>query len=220
MSETPIRSRILAEARDLFAAEGAAAVTMRGIAARVGVTPMALYRYFASREELLAALVEQGHATFLGYLSRALSERTPAARLAAAGAQYLRFALDHPQSYAVMFMERDVPVGRAAAARDEVATFRFLVDRIRDCAAAGELEVRDAEEAALLVWGHVHGLTSLFLAGKLEIERAAFEVLYARSIEALLHGLAAPEGKRGTRSNAVRPARRSRRAPVARARGG
>jgi len=220
MGEQPIRSRILDEARDLFAAEGAAAVTMRGIAARVGVTPMALYRYFASREDLLAALVEQGHATFLRYLNRALSERTPGARLAAAGAQYLRFALDHPQSYAVMFMERAVPVGRTPVARNDVATFRFLVDRIRDCAAAGELEVRDAEEAALLVWGHVHGLTSLFLAGKLEIERGAFEALYARSIEALLRGLAAPEAKRGGRSSAARPVRRSRRASVGRARGG
>ena len=54
MSEAPIRSRILDEARELFVAQGAAAVTMRGVAARVGVTPMALYRYFASREELLA----------------------------------------------------------------------------------------------------------------------------------------------------------------------
>lgn len=219
MGEPPIRSRILEEARDLFAAEGAAAVTMRGIAARVGVTPMALYRYFASREDLLAALVEQGHATFLRYLNRALSERTPGARLAAAGAQYLRFALDHPQSYAVMFMERAVPVGSAAAARDEVATFRFLVDRIRDCAAAGELAVGDAEEAALLVWGHVHGLTSLYLAGKLAIERAAFEALYARSVDALLRGLAAPAGKRTARGVATRPARRSRRASVAGARG-
>ncbi len=128
MSEPPIRSRILDQARDLFVAQGAAAVTMRGVAARVGVTPMALYRYFASREELLAALVAQGHATFLRYLSRALHEATPLARLAAAGEQYLRFGLEHPQSYAVMFMERDVPVGPAGEARDQVATFRFLVD--------------------------------------------------------------------------------------------
>lgn len=190
MSEAPIRSRILDQARELFVAQGAAAVTMRGVAARVGVTPMALYRYFASREELLAALVAQGHATFLRYLNRALHEDTPRDRLDAAGEQYLRFALEHPQSYAVMFMERDVPVGRAAEAGEGVATFRFLVDRIRDCAAAGVLQVADAEDAALVVWAHVHGLVSLFLAGKLELAEREFTELYRRSIDALLRGLA------------------------------
>lgn len=212
MSEAPIRSRILEEARDLFVAQGATAVTMRGVAARVGVTPMALYRYFASREELLAALVTQGHATFFRYLSRALHEGTPLARLAAAGEQYLRFALEHPQSYAVMFMERGVPAGPSGGANEEVATFRFLVDRIRDGAAAGDLRVDDAEEAALVVWAHVHGLVSLFLAGKLQLGEAEFADLYRRSVDTLLHGFAAspaPSRRRAPRRGraAVRAAR-------------
>ena len=190
MAETPIRSRILDEARDLFVAQGAAAVTMRGVAARVGVTPMALYRYFPSREDLLGALVEQGHATFLGYLNRALREDTPLDRLAVAGEQYLRFALEHPQSYAVMFMEREVPAGRAGEASEGAATFRFLVDRIRDCSAAGALRVADAEEAALVVWAHVHGLVSLCLARKLKLAEREFADLYRRSIDALLRGFA------------------------------
>jgi len=215
MTEPATRSRILAEARDLFVAQGAAAVTMRGVAARVGVTPMALYRYFPSREELLAALVEQGHATFLRYLNRALSEPTPVARLAAAGEQYLRFALEHPQSYAVMFMSRDVPLRDGAQGRDEVATFRFLVDRIRDCAAPDVLAVADAEEAALMVWAHVHGLTSLFLAGKLEVGRPAFEALYRRSVATLLRGLGV-DGS-GTATTAGKPRAGAR--PAGRARG-
>lgn len=193
MAEAPIRSRILDEARELFVAQGAAAVTMRGVAARVGVTPMALYRYFGSREELLAALVEQGHATFLRYLNRALHEDTPLGRLAAAGEQYLRFALEHPQSYAVMFMERDVPAGRGGEPGEGVATFRFLVDRMRDCAAADVLQVADAEEAALVVWAHVHGLVSLHLAGKLKLAEREFADLYRRSIDALLRGFATGE---------------------------
>lgn len=211
MSEAPIRGRILDEARELFVAQGAAAVTMRGVAARVGVTPMALYRYFDSREALLAALVEQGHATFLRYLNRALHEDTPLGRLAAAGEQYLRFALDHPQSYAVMFMERDVPVGRSAEAGEGVATFRFLVDRIRDCVAAGELQVADAEDAALVVWAHVHGLVSLHLAGKLKLAEREFAALYRRSIDALLRGFASGERLAARQSAAASRPRAARR---------
>jgi AcrR family transcriptional regulator len=192
------RERILAEARDLFLAHGAGGVTMRGLAARIGVTPMALYRHFDNRDALLAAVVAHGHDTFLRYLNRALAEPTPAARLAAAGRQYLAFALDHPRNYAVMFMEHVPEVDRRAMPQPwgDAATFRFLVDRIRDCAAAGVLRADDAEDVALTVWAHVHGLVSLFLAGKLPVERAAFESIYTRSTAALLRAFApaAPAG--------------------------
>lgn len=182
MPTTPLRQHILDAARDLFVERGGSAVTMRGVAARVGVTPMALYRHFASREALLAELVTQGHDAFLGYLNRALAEPTAAGRLVASSRQYLAFALEHPQTYAVMFMEpADAPAAGDQRWRD-LATFRFLVDRIRDAAAEGALVVDDPEEAALLVWAQVHGLVSLYLAGKLAMERAAFARVYVAAI--------------------------------------
>lgn len=192
MPESPGRERILAAARDLFLERGAGGVTMRGLAARIGVTPMALYRHFDNRDDLLAAIVAHGHATFLRYLNRALAEPTAAARLFAAGDQYLAFALDHPRSYAIMFMEHAESGAspRRSQAWEDAATFRFLVDRIRDCAADGALRVDDAEDAALTVWAHVHGLVSLFLAGKLPVERSAFVAIYHRSVAQLLRGFA------------------------------
>lgn len=189
MAATLGRDRILAEARDLFLEHGAGGVTMRGVAARIGVTPMALYRHFDNRDELLTAIVAHGHETFLRYLNRSLAEPTPAARLRAAGRQYLAFALDHPRSYAVMFMEHAAPSpkrGARSQAWEDAATFRFLVDRIRDCTAAGVLQADDPEAVALTVWAHVHGLVSLFLAGRLPLERRAFTAIYQRSIDTLL----------------------------------
>jgi AcrR family transcriptional regulator len=182
------RERILAEARDLFLESGAGGVTMRGVAARIGVTPMALYRHFDNRDELMAAIVAHGHATFLGYLNRALAEPTAAARLRGAGDQYLAFALGHPRSYAMMFMEHVAPKAgrRSAQSWEDAATFRFLVDRIGECAAAGALRIDDAEDVALTVWAHVHGLVSLYLAGRLPVDRRAFAKIYRRSIDAVL----------------------------------
>lgn len=182
------RERILAEASDLFLAHGVGGVTMRGLATRMKVTPMALYRHFGSREELLTAIVTEGHATFLRYLNRSLGAKTPAGRLLSAGEQYLAFGLEHPRSYAVMFMEH-VPencVKKGAEDWVDAATFRFLVDRIRECAAAGALDAADPERVALTIWAHVHGLVSLFLAGKLPMERAEFETVYLQSIVAVL----------------------------------
>jgi AcrR family transcriptional regulator len=177
------RERMLGAARDLFLEAGREGVAVRAVAARVGVTPMALYRHFRDREALLEAVVEQGHAIFLGYLQRALAAPTPEARLARAGEEYLRFALDHPRDYAVMFMEPTAPHWR------DVATFRFLVDRVRECASSGVLETDDPEDTALTLWAHVHGLTSLHLAGKLGVDEEAFHALYRRSLAELARGL-------------------------------
>lgn len=186
----PTRVRILAAARDLFVEAGAEAVTMRAVAARVGLTPMALYRHFRSRAALLRAVSDEGHGTFLSYLQRALAEPSAAARLVRAGQEYLNFALEHPRDYTVMFMR---PTGldeqRSGPQWRDVATFRFLVDRIRECVVAGVLRADDPESAALTVWAHVHGLVSLYLAQKLDLDEAAFRARFARSIADLARAL-------------------------------
>jgi AcrR family transcriptional regulator len=185
MVKAATRIRILTEAQEVVTERGVDAVTMRGVAARVGVTPMALYRHFPSRQALLGAIIEEAQATFLHHLQRAMAEPTAAGRLVASGRQYLAFALGHPRRYGVLFMEaRAAPSATTASGYpwQNATTFRFLVDRIRDCAAEGVLRVDDPEGAALTVWAHVHGLVSLYLAGKLSIGEARFRALYDRSV--------------------------------------
>src|SRR5260370_12741084 len=48
------RQKIGAAATALYAAKGVEAITIRDIAAKLGRSPMGLYRYFADREEILA----------------------------------------------------------------------------------------------------------------------------------------------------------------------
>lgn len=195
MGRAATRGRILAEAEELFADRGAVAITMRGLAARVGVTPMALYRHFTNREALLEAIVDQAQGTFLTHLQRAMAEPTAAGRLAAAGREYLAFGLAHPRRYAVLFMDSNGaldPRGGHPTPWRDAATFRFLVDRVRDCAAAGVLAVDDAEAAALTIWAHVHGLVSLYLAGRLGLDEARFRRLYAASLATLVRAFGWP----------------------------
>jgi AcrR family transcriptional regulator len=182
------RERILAAARDLFLEHGPEGVGMRAVAGRVGLTPMALYRHFRSKEALHDALIEQGHTVFLQYLQRALAEPSAGGRLARAGFEYLNFALEHRQDYRMMFMMASAPRGSDSGgpAWRDVATFRFLVDRIRETAAAGLLDIDDPESTALSVWAHVHGLVSLYLTNKLELDEAQFRDLYARSVTGLM----------------------------------
>jgi AcrR family transcriptional regulator len=185
------RSRILGEARELFVEHGAKGVSMRGVAARAGITPMAIYRHFPGREALLESVVRQGHDRFLTYLQAAMAAPTPQARFVRSGAQYLRFAREHPRDYSVLFLE----VGDASAKAprwQDAATFRFLVDRVRECADAGVLVVDDPEEVALSIWAHIHGLVSLHLARKLPRDERAFRRLCARSLGRLVRAFAGP----------------------------
>lgn len=52
------RERIIRAAAELVRREDASVLSMRTLGARLGVTPMALYRHFASRDELLVALLD------------------------------------------------------------------------------------------------------------------------------------------------------------------
>lgn len=184
------RERLLAAARDLLIQDGAAAVTMRAVATRVGLSAMAPYRHFPSREALLAAVVEQSHAVFASHLQRALAAPTPEERLLQAGFEYLNFALEHPRDYALMLMNAPPESEAASASRGrDRATFQFLVDRIRECADAGVLDAPDPELTALTVWGHVHGIVSLHLTRRLFVDDRTLREVYARALGALARGL-------------------------------
>jgi AcrR family transcriptional regulator len=128
--------RIVEAARALFVEAGETAVTMRAVAARAKVSPMAAYRHFESREALMHAVMERGHDDFLRRMHHALAAPGPGERLAATGRAYLDFALENPRDYALMFMQSVAgdPCAGAPAWRD-AATFRFLVDRIAECTA-------------------------------------------------------------------------------------
>ncbi len=85
---------------------GAAALSLRAIAREMGTTASALYRYFADRDDLFAALVADGFAS----LADALEAAYPASRGADAGSRWLslarahrRWALEHPSQYSLIY---------------------------------------------------------------------------------------------------------------------
>lgn len=196
--EMDTRARLLEHGRDLYLAVGPARFSLREVARRAGVTAPAVYRHFDSKEALFDAVCEEGFRVFSGYLLRALAEKTPLARLRAAGDHYLRFGLENPRDYRVIFMRGGDELGALPAKRgkreayETAPTFQFLVDRVRECIAQKELAKGDPVEMAAVIWAHVHGLVSLRLSGHLEAagDDAAFAKFFRRSTDALLAGLA------------------------------
>jgi AcrR family transcriptional regulator len=150
---------------------------MRKVAQRVGVTAPAIYRHFAGKDDLLQHVVAEGFKIFSAYLHEALQGTTPLDRLRLTGEAYARFAADHPRFYKVMFVTpHDFKADDAATAafeRRNMATFQFLLDRIRECMDCGALRRDDPEKVALTIWTMSHGIMSLYFARSRFIPDAA-----------------------------------------------
>jgi AcrR family transcriptional regulator len=189
---TDTRERLLRIARDLYIEEGPTRLSLREVARRAGVSAAAVYRHFDGKEALLAAVCNEGFRLFGSYLMRALRDKTPLGRLRTSGFFYLRFAVENPQDYRVIFMTARGEPGVPHDAENAPPTFQFIVDRVRECMDAGDLAKGDPQEFAAIIWAHVHGLTSLRLCGQLQKagDDASFESFYLRSIDRLIAGLA------------------------------
>lgn len=184
------KERLLAAARDHYLEVGPERFSLREVARRCELTPAAVYRHFDGKEALLAAICEEGFRVFGSYLFASLEVRDPLERMERAGQQYLRFALERPRDYRVMFMAD--PSGLVAGAVPAPgASFEFLVDRVRECIDAGVFTARDPRETALTIWAHVHGLSSLWVSGQLRSTLSEDELrsVFGRSVDTLLSGL-------------------------------
>ena len=191
IAEGEARSVILAHARDLFLQEGAQNVSLRRIAKAVGVTPMALYRHFESKEDLQVQLLRAGFRTFDEYLSRSESGETAEARLLLLIEGFREFALDEPAYFELMFLSGQSPDGlrdRREVRKVARPTFQRLVDCVADCIASGNLRDGGAESIALTLLAQATGLAALHRSGTFRWSkaeaRARFDVSFAASLDA------------------------------------
>lgn len=107
-----VRRSILDAARDLFVSHGYENVSIRKIAERIEYSPAAIYGYFPSKDDIFFALAEEGF-RLLGDPFRspepALQALPPLDRLRAIFRRLYQFSRDHPQYFALMFVDRSVP---------------------------------------------------------------------------------------------------------------
>src|SRR5439155_23788113 len=107
-----VRRAILDAARDLFVSEGYNNVSMRKIAERIEYSPASIYSYFPSKDDIFFELAEEGF-RLLSDPARAvradLAALAPLDRIRAMFWRLYEFSRDHPQYFALMFVDRDVP---------------------------------------------------------------------------------------------------------------
>ncbi|CUI08934.1 TetR/AcrR family transcriptional regulator [Massilia antarctica] len=157
-----LRAALLAAAEDLVDETGAGAISLREVARRAGVSATACYRHFEDKEALLAALAAKGYADFALYIEQAAGGAPDA--LAAVGQAYVRFALERPGRFRLMYgpliADRSRHPGLQAAVQGVTQAFARMLQ-----GSGGE--GKDVGVMSLKLWCMVHGLAQLLLDGML-----------------------------------------------------
>jgi AcrR family transcriptional regulator len=186
-----LRRGLLDEALATIRADGIEGLTLREIGARLGVSRTALYRHFADKRALLAAVATEGFRMLRQQLIAAWEDGGRGrAAFEAMGVAYVRFAAANPAHYRVMFGGFvDPNACDPELAAEAAGAFQALVDALaalqREAAVRGD----DTMLMARYIWAVVHGVAMLGIDGQLP-EPAATEELTRYAIERLRTGIA------------------------------
>jgi AcrR family transcriptional regulator len=163
-----LRAAILASARALCLAHGAAGISARKIAARIGCSATSIYLYYRNIDDVLHHLRMEGHA-LLAATFAAVDARAPALdRVCAMGRAYHRFGLSHPAHYDLMFTFRPAASPRRDVVQREMYTLMLLRDVVRSGVDTGEIRADlDPMVATNALWAQIHGVTALAVSGML-----------------------------------------------------
>jgi AcrR family transcriptional regulator len=162
------RDRLCNMAAGLFETRGREGFTMRELAAKLGVSPMTAYRYFRDKDAILAAIRARAFNKFAAALEEACARPgDAAARANAAGEAYIRFALDDPTSYKLMFDlsqdDSNYPELAEAGERARRTMTRHIHPLVEQGLLAG-----DPDLIGHVFWAMLHGALMLKFAGKLD----------------------------------------------------
>lgn len=193
MSAPRTADRIARVALAILEKEGPEAVSMRRVAEAVGITPMAIYHHFPSREALLNTITDREFAKLLSFMQAHRLKGGIEERLFAVMAGYVDYAFAQPRIFDFVF-SRPRP-GARQFPEDFRARRSPTLNPVADLLAAemvrGFLKKDDVWEVAFALWAHVHGYVMLYRAGRVAISEKEFRKLLHRSIRRFLRGLKA-----------------------------
>ncbi len=222
-----LRRALLDEAAAVVERDGVAALSLRELARRLGVSHAAPAHHFADKAALLVELARDGFERFAAALETAGGQATdPLDRLRRIGHAYVRFAIDHPGRFRVMFGREVSDVASVPPSLTEASdrSYAVVVAALETVLARWPPERRPpADAVAFTCWTIGHGAAMLWIDGPLRRKappaeaRASFDHRYAATLDLLIAALTPPAPRR-RRSRPPGAARGSARAP--RRRGG
>jgi AcrR family transcriptional regulator len=163
-----IRQSILSAARQVAIEEGWHAVTTRKVAERIEYSQPTIYEYFDNKEAILLALLHQGFESALATMQAAKAQtQQPEEQLLAMSRAYWNFAFSSSELYQVMY-----GLGGVSFTHDETPAsarniFVLLRETVQSWILAHNIVLDEPDAPVDAIWGAVHGLITLTLAGRI-----------------------------------------------------
>ena len=167
-----MRRRILDAALRLFLEQGFEKTSIRNIAEAIEYSPATIYLYYKDKNELLFALHQEAFLKMMAELGQVVVVKEPFERLTEMGRKYIKYALENPEMYDLMFI-MTAPM-ETLDCRDEVwedglKSFCLLKTVVAQCSAAGYFKNQDVETTSLTIWAYMHGLVTIYLKNRLNM---------------------------------------------------
>lgn len=196
-----LKTRIMDAARKLFVEEGYEAVSMRRIADAIEYSPTAIYLHFADKRTLFNELCCSDFARLADVFSKLASIADPVERIRHSGLQYIRFAVQNPHHYRLMFMtpidytdaERDTLTREPSRGDPNQDAYAFLHHAVVEAIQQKRFrpDLTDPQLVTQTLWASVHGVASLAVTHHKDpwIEWAPLELRAQTMCDAVLRGL-------------------------------
>src|SRR5215472_9288465 len=135
-----LRAKILDAARDIVLREGFGSLTIRKLAEAIEYAPGTIYLYFENRDAIARELSSEGFRSLLEVFEPAGHVTDPLTRLEAVGRAYVRFGMENPETYHLIFMEDPqltTAVFEGAGGDPGQRAYRALIDPLEELQQAG-----------------------------------------------------------------------------------
>ena len=160
-----LKSLILQGAKKLFVEKGIEQTTIRNIADEIDYSVGTVYVYFKDKNDILHDLHSGGFTELGGYFRELYIIADPMERLRVMGRIYIKFALENPEMYDLMFNLK-APIEFLDAVNEEEwnegkATFDVLNKTVKQCIEEKHFKGHNLEPLSFMIWSLVHGMCCL-----------------------------------------------------------
>ncbi len=190
-----MRRLVLDAALRLFLENGFDKVSIRNIADAIEYSPATIYLYFKDKNELLFALHQQGFVKMIEAFEPIFLLTEPFEKMMAMGRAYIRFAVENPQLFDLMFI-MTAPMDKLDTEQwvEGDRAFALLERVVTECMDAGVFQRQSVQVVSMMIWSSIHGYTALFLRKRLgmipECDRTqVMEAAFSLFCETLQRGL-------------------------------
>lgn len=181
-----LEAALIAAATQMVRANGAEHLSLRAVAAEVGVSPSAAYHYYPDKDSLISGVGQALFETLADLQEGALSQfpgksaKAARARFRALGQAYFDWANSEPNLFRLMFGGFcSIDFAEAQIKRQESRAWNLLCSCLDDLQEHGDIKKSIRPYGEILSWSAVHGATALIIEGHLP----------AQSFESVLDGL-------------------------------